>query len=672
MPERLRVAVVGAGYVAGYHLRALRSLEHVEIVGIADRDLERARSLAQAFGVPRAVADLAELAEQHPALVHVLTPPSAHCAVALQALDLGADVFIEKPMAPTVAECDLILERARTRGRRVAVNHSMLFDPMLRRALRWVDEGRIGEVVGVDFVRGSDYPPYAGGEKPAPYRDPSYPLEDMGVHALYMMEAFLGAVESLDVRWQASGRDPNLKLDEWRVLARCPRGIGYAFLSWNARPMPNELAVYGTRGVIRLDFYLQTGSLSTVKPLPKPILAGVDGLAGSLGRFYQVARSLLRFVSGRLRPSPSIHESVLAFHRAIAAGEPPPTTGEDGRRIVALLEAPAAEATGSVPPLVAPAPGPKVLVTGANGFLGRHLVARLVEKSVPVRALVRRAPERAVPGVGYVVGDLGDPEAVRAAMSGIETVYHVGATMRGGKADFERGTVWGTRNVVEAALAVGVRRLVHVSSLGILDYGGLRDGARVDESAALEPHPERRGHYAWAKLEAEGLVRAAARERGLCAVVLRPGQIVGPGAERVAPYGTIALGPLWVVVGWGRVHLPLVHVDDVAGAILAAAERGPTDGRVLHLVAPEEVRQRAYLRALGDHLAGVKVVYVPKSLLWLAALAAETLGALLKRAVPLTRYRLAAIRDLRFDCAAARRDLGWTAAARLPGVSGPR
>jgi predicted dehydrogenase len=296
--ERLRVAVVGAGYVAAYHVRALSSLEFVEVVGIADPDLERARALARAFAVPRAVAGLAELAEQRPAVVHVLTPPASHCSIALQALEMGAHVFVEKPMAPTVAECDRMIEQARERGRILAVNHSMLFDPMLRRALAWVEQGRIGDVVGIDFVRGSEYPPYVGGPKPAPYRDPSHPFEDMGVHALYMMEAFLGPVEGLDVRWQASGRDPNLKLDEWRLLARCRRGSGHAYLSWNARPMPNDLAVYGTRGLIRLDFYLQTASLSSVKPLPKPLLASFDGLANSVGRFFQITRSLLRFVTG--------------------------------------------------------------------------------------------------------------------------------------------------------------------------------------------------------------------------------------------------------------------------------------------------------------------------------------------------------------------------------------
>jgi 2-alkyl-3-oxoalkanoate reductase len=660
--NKVRVALAGAGYVAGYHLRALRELEHVEVVGIADPDLARAEVLARSHGgVARAVSGLEQLAELRPDVVHVLTPPASHCELSLRALDMGAHVLVEKPMAPSVAECDRMIARARERGRVLGVNHSMLFDPVLRQALSWVRLGRIGEVVGVEFVRGSEYPPYAGGPKPAPYRDPSYPLEDMGVHALYVIEAFVGRVEALDVRWHATGLDPNLRLDEWHIAARCARGTGHAYMSWNARPMPNELAIFGTRGVIRLDFYLQTIGLSGLKPLPKPILASVDALLGSVSRSYQVLRTLFRFATGRLKPSPSIDESVIAFHRALAAGQPAPVSAEDGRRMVELLEKPARDAAGAVPKPTPPPAGPTVLVTGAGGFLGRRLVQRLVDQGTPVRALVRRQPAGSpAPGVSYVVGDLGDPEVVRNALcGGVDTVFHVGATMRGGKADFERGTVWGTRNVVDAALAAGVRRLVHVSSLGILDYASLRDGAVVDEAAALEPRPDERGFYAWAKLAAERTVRDAARDRGLPALVVRPGQIVGPGSERVPPYGTIALGPLWVVVGWGSVRLPLVHVEDVVSALLAAAERPVLDGRVLHLVSPAVVTQRAYLRAVRSHLTGIRVLYVPRTVLSLAAVLAEGLARVTRRSLPLTRYRLAAIRDVRFATAAAENDLGW-------------
>src|SRR3546814_12234474 len=86
--NRIRVAVVGAGYVANHHLAALGSVDFVELVGICDTNLEAARSMAVRHSIPLVVADLAELLEQsRPDAVHVLTPPASHAAIALAAME---------------------------------------------------------------------------------------------------------------------------------------------------------------------------------------------------------------------------------------------------------------------------------------------------------------------------------------------------------------------------------------------------------------------------------------------------------------------------------------------------------------------------------------------------------------------------------------------------------
>src|SRR5690606_5487710 len=182
---RLRVAVVGAGYVAGHHLAALSELDFVEVVAICDTRQDAARALAQRFGVERTAATLAEVADARPDAVHVLTPPASHATIALEALAMGCHVLVEKPMADTVADCERMIAAARARGRILGVNHSDLLDPVLRRAVDAAAEGRIGEVLSVDVIRASDYPPYAGGPLPAQVSQGSYPFRDLGVHGLY-------------------------------------------------------------------------------------------------------------------------------------------------------------------------------------------------------------------------------------------------------------------------------------------------------------------------------------------------------------------------------------------------------------------------------------------------------------------------------------------------------
>ncbi|MGH9583136.1 MAG: NAD-dependent epimerase/dehydratase family protein, partial [Bryobacteraceae bacterium] len=590
-----------------------------------------------------------------------------HCQVALEALDMGCHVFVEKPMAETPEECDRMIARARAAGRVLSVNHSARMDPIVLKALELLKKGACGDILAVDFFRSSDYPPYAGGRVPPVYRQGAYPFQDLGVHGLYLIEAFLGRIKRADVRYFSSGRDPNLFFDDWRVLAECERGTGQMYLSWTARPMRNELVVHGTRGTMHIDCFLQTCVVR--KKLPAPRF--VQDVAGAMGNaahiLCKVPWNALRFAGGRLLPSPGIHASVCAFHEALWRGADPPVGADEGRRVVALMDGVSRRANADRDRqlgLERPVPPARILVTGATGLVGRALIKRLREGPEPIRVLVRRPRERFEQdlAIDRVCGDLGDPEAVDRAVRGVEIVYHLGAAMRGGRADFERGTVWGAKNIVAACLRHGVKRLVYVSSLTVLDHAGHAAGNPVTETAPLEPHAGRRGFYTQSKLEAEKIIFDAVREQNLPAVILRPGQIFGAGSERVPPAGTIAVAGRWIVPGNANPRLPLVYVEDVVDALLLAAERDDVVGSVFHLADAEAVSQSEYLdRCRGVPGNSIRILRVPKPVLYGAAICAEALCGLLRRNSPLSRYRLRSARPLSpCDCGAARESLGWT------------
>src|SRR5690606_37857458 len=131
-----------------------------------------------------------------------------------------------------------------------------------------------------------------------------------------------------------------------------------------------------------------------------------------------------------------------------------------------------------------------ILVTGANGFIGRRLVDRLLDDGHEVRILVRRPPTNHWtddPRVQVALGDLGDPVAVRRAVDGVHTIYHLGAAMRGGADDFDRGTVAGTQNIVDSALTFDVAKLIYMSSLSVLEAASVRESDRITEDWPLEP-----------------------------------------------------------------------------------------------------------------------------------------------------------------------------------------
>jgi nucleoside-diphosphate-sugar epimerase len=236
--------------------------------------------------------------------------------------------------------------------------------------------------------------------------------------------------------------------------------------------------------------------------------------------------------------------------------------------------------------------------------------------------------------------------------------------MRGGTEAFECGTVWGTKNVVAACLRHKVARLVHVSSLSVLDHAGHRKGTPVTESSATEPYPELRGAYSQTKLAAENIVLGAIRNQNLPAVILRPGQIFGAGAEKMPPSGVIALAGRWVVMGNGALPLNLVFIEDVVDGILLAGSQKDVCGQIFQLVDGATVSQREYIEVAGRHISGtLRVSYVPKAILYTAALGVEILGRLLGRKVPLSRYKIQSLAPLApFDGSAARDKLGWTPA----------
>lgn len=175
-----------------------------------------------------------------------------------------------------------------------------------------------------------------------------------------------------------------------------------------------------------------------------------------------------------------------------------------------------------------------ILVTGGGGFLGAKICSRLIEKGYRVRSFSRKSyPELNRIGVDCVQGDLRDGEAVRKAVKGCGSVIHNGAIagIWGRKDDYLGINVQGTRNVLDASKAFGVRELVYTSSPSVVARNDDLSGA--DESLAYSD--KFYSWYSYSKKQAESLILNAHGEEGLCAVALRPHLIWGPGDPHFLP-----------------------------------------------------------------------------------------------------------------------------------------
>jgi len=261
-----------------------------------------------------------------------------------------------------------------------------------------------------------------------------------------------------------------------------------------------------------------------------------------------------------------------------------------------------------------------------------------------------------------VHGDLADAEAVDRAMEGIETVYHIGGAMGGGWPTHQAATVEGTRNVLNSSREHKCRRVVYYSSLVVYDVLAYADDAVLDEHSKLQTEPERFGAYPRGKIAAEQLVREA-QAAGLSTTIIRPGIIIGPRGRVFFPHlGFMFQDAVFLTLSGGRLHLPLVYIDNLVEGTIAAANADAADGGIYNLVDDGEIRVRDYVDRFNQRTGlGSKVIDLPFAVPWGAALAYEIvsgLGLLKKGATSRIQMRWKHKR-VAFSNEASKRDFGY-------------
>ena len=307
----------------------------------------------------------------------------------------------------------------------------------------------------------------------------------------------------------------------------------------------------------------------------------------------------------------------------------------------------------------------RVLVTGASGFLGRRLVVKLTERRYRVRALLRKPPGAGgwfPAGVEVACGDVGDVASLRPAFRDIDIVVHAAADTGGSEEGARRSTILGTRNVVALCGEFRVEKLIYISTLNVYGTGDLRENSAVDEEAPLERNPENRGFYTWGKLAAEKLVLDAMEKNRFPIVCLRPGTILGPGGEVFTPMMGLSAGrALFLVIGRRGFVLPLVYIDNLVDAIIAAIADEKAVGRVFNVVDPDTVDKKEYVERLLKKLhPKAAFVFIPYGVFHLAVFVLENLMKFAGKKPFLTRYRLiSSQRNIIYDSSRIRRELDW-------------
>ncbi|HEY9644528.1 MAG TPA: NAD-dependent epimerase/dehydratase family protein [Coleofasciculaceae cyanobacterium] len=302
----------------------------------------------------------------------------------------------------------------------------------------------------------------------------------------------------------------------------------------------------------------------------------------------------------------------------------------------------------------------KTLVTGANGFTGSHLVKALSQRGDTVVGWVRKTSDlsrlKGCP-VELAYGDITDSTGLKAAMQGVDTVFHTAAYVELGLVDADKMAqinVEGTRAVLEAAKAAGVPKLVYCSTIGI--YGDTQ-GSVVDETFQ-RTQKDFSSAYDRTKYLAQQLVDQYAAA-GLPVVSVMPSGIFGADDPHFGPAVDAFLqGRLKVWAGGDRIT-GIVHVDDLVAAMLLAAEKAPAGAH--YIISSGELSTREMFEFLSQEAGIPAPKEVPETLVRLAGNVLDVVGRWFSWQPPISRERVHYIYDrcVRIDAAKARKELGW-------------
>lgn len=681
----IRSAIVGTGFIADFHARGIDYFPGANLVAVCDSNL----AVAEAFAAGKDAKSYSSidemLGDEQIDAVHILTPPDLHHQLAKKALQAGSHVFVEKPMCVSTEETADLVRIAREAGVSIGVNHNMLFSPAYERLRKHIRDGDLGPIDYVNLTHLSELAVMRVG----PFsnwivREPQNSLLEIGAHLVSELIDLVGEPDRLSA---SADRDVVLPggaraYRRWRINTTAGRTAADVTMEFSPGFPQRTIMVRGLLGSAFVDLNANTCTID------RGTAAGLDfdRKNRSLSQAKQIRQQTLETISDtilskvklRRRGTPdqvSIQGSIAAFYRGILdpTAADSRVSGDLGDDVIRTCEKIIAEAklkagTQSTKKTTSAKVRPNVLVLGGTGFIGRTLIAQLLDKGLSVRAAAR--------GSSAALEELGSDrlEIVRADMAsltdldrildGIDYVFHLATTDSKTWNQFVEREIEPAKALARACLQKGVKRLIYTGTIDSF-YAGSRAGT-ITEDTSLDHNIRRRNNYARAKAAVEDVLTEMHRKEGLPVVILRPGIVIGHGGNPfhwgVGKWASPGVVELW---GKGTNKLPLVLVDDVASGLVRAMEVAGIEGRAYNLIDKPLLSARDYIASL-EELGGFKVQVHERPIwkYWLEDLAKWPLKVAVShpdgQRVPSYSDWDSRTQKAIFDSSRTREELGWT------------
>jgi predicted dehydrogenase len=338
----MRAALIGAGQIARQHLTCLKTLTGVELAAICDLSPATAEAAAERYGIQAWFTDHRAMLERiRPDVVHVTTPPTSHFVLAMDSLDAGAHVVVEKPATSTFEELQMLVRRAQEAGRHLVEDHNYIFNRAPQEILRLIRSGEFGAVTHVEVLICLDILGASG------FADPNSPhpaltlaggaIADFLPHLASLAHLFVGPHRKAHTVW-TKRKSSLLPFDEFRSVVDGERGTAALGFSSSSQPDAFWLRVYGERMQATANLFETRLTFDGLSNLPKPLRPLFSALREAKTVRRAAVATLLRKFKG-----PGAYEGLWELlartYRALADGSAVPVTASDVLEVNRMVEA---------------------------------------------------------------------------------------------------------------------------------------------------------------------------------------------------------------------------------------------------------------------------------------------------------------------------------------------
>lgn len=337
----MKVGIVGCGKVAkGIHIPALLKVKGIEVTAVCDINEEEAKRTAKMFNIDKSYADLLDMLKRETLeMVDICTPPEMHAPMAIQAMEEGCHVLLEKPMASNVREADEILMASKRNGVKICVVHNYLFMPIAMEAVSLVERGELGDMIGTDIKFLDRFDNTLFWQKGHwCHSMPGGRFGENIVHPLYLTDKFINISNIVEVLCKKISNYDWVSIDELKVLLDGKDSIGTISMSGNSPRDVTTVDIYGTKMNLHLDF--TSSIVIKYKPIKHTNLysTAIDNMNIGFKRLAVIASLPLEKLRRRRYMRSGHYYLIQKFIESIREDKKPPVTGEEGKKMMILQE----------------------------------------------------------------------------------------------------------------------------------------------------------------------------------------------------------------------------------------------------------------------------------------------------------------------------------------------